>query len=107
MAAKDEPALPSADDAKLAILARAVLARTGAATAAAARDDLGRTYVAAGIALPSLSLSAVQALAAVALASGTDRLDTVLLLGGAGRPGDEDQPVLDDLSVATVLRLER
>ncbi len=107
MAETDERQPPSADDGKLATLARAVRARTGAVTAAAARDDLGRTYVAASIELPSLSLSAVQALAAVALSSGTDRLDTVLLLGGAGRPGDDDQTVLDDLSVATVLRLER
>lgn len=103
MAATADPQPPSADDAKLETLARAVRARTGASAAAAARDDLGRTYVAASVELPSLRLSAVQVLAAVALSSGTDRLDTVLVLGGAGELSEDDRTVLDDLSVATVL----
>jgi len=103
MAATADPPQPSADDAKLETLARAVRARTGAAAAVAARDDLGRTYVAASVELPSLRLSAVQVLAAVALSSGTDRLDTVLVLGRAGVLSEDDRRVLDDLSVATVL----
>lgn len=103
MAATADPPGPSADDAKLLTLARAVRSRTGAAEAVAARDDLGRTYVAANVELPSLRLSAVQVIAAVALSSGTDRLDTVLVLGGSGDLSDDDRRVLDDLSVTTVL----
>ena len=103
MAATDDPPAPSADDVKLLTLARAVRSRTGAAEAVAARDDLGRTYVAANVELPSLRLSAVQVIAAVALSSGTDRLDTVLVLGGSGDLSDDDRRVLDDLSVTTVL----
>lgn len=103
MAATADPPAPSADDAKLLILARAVRSRTGAVEAVAARDDLGRTYVAASIELRSLRLSAVQAIAAVVLSSGTDRLDAVLVLGGSGHLPDDDRRVLDDLSVTTVL----
>ncbi|MCY7373762.1 MAG: hypothetical protein LH461_08690 [Spirochaetaceae bacterium] len=103
MAATADPPAPSADDAKLLTLARAVRSRTGAAEAVAARDDLGRTYVASNVELPSLRLSAVEVIAAVALSSGTDRLDTVLVLGGSGDLSDDDRRVLDDLSVTTVL----
>ena len=103
MAATADSPAPSADDAKLLTLARAVRSRTGAAEAVAARDDLGRTYVAANVELPSLRLSAVQVIAAVALSSGTDRLDTVLVFGGSGDLSDDDRRVLDDLSVTTVL----
>ena len=40
------------EDEKLVTLARSARARTGAAEAAAVRDDIGRTYVAATVALP-------------------------------------------------------
>lgn len=103
MAGTTDGPLPTADDAKLETLARAVRARTGAAVAVAARDDLGRTYVASSVELTALRLTAVQALAAVVVSSGTDRLDTVLVTGGPGRLSEEDRRVLEDLSVATVL----
>ena len=42
------------EDAKLVTLARSARGRTGAAEGAAVRDTDGRTYVAGGVALPSL-----------------------------------------------------
>ena len=44
----------SAEDAKLVTLARATMARTGAAAGAAVRDLDGRTYAASSVSLPSL-----------------------------------------------------
>lgn len=101
--ATPEPAIPSAEDAKLVTLARSVLARTGADQGAAARDEIGRTYVAASVGLPSLRLSAVQAVVAVALSSGAPRLDTVAVVGGADQLSDDDRALLEDVSVASVL----
>jgi hypothetical protein len=48
-----------AEDAKLVTLARGARARIAAADGAAVRDQDGRTYAAATVALPSLSLSAL------------------------------------------------
>src|SRR3974377_911469 len=47
------------EDQKIVILARSARARVGAAEGAAVRDETGRTYAAATVALPSLPLSAV------------------------------------------------
>jgi hypothetical protein len=73
----------AAEDAKLFTLARAALARLGVTEAAAVRDDTGRTYVAGPVALPSLALSALQSVVAVAVASGATRLEAAVLLGPA------------------------
>lgn len=103
MAATAEPAAPSPEDAKLLTLARSARARTGAAEAAAVRDDIGRTYVAASVDLPSLRLSAVQAVVAAAVSSGSVRLDAVAVVGTSGDLSPDDRAVLDDVSVTTVL----
>ncbi len=76
-----EPAELSAEDAKLFTLARAALARLGVAEAAAVRDETGRTYVAGPVSLPSLTLSALQSVVAVAVASGATKLEAAVLLG--------------------------
>jgi hypothetical protein len=60
------------EDAKIVTLARSARARTGAAEGAAVRDTDGRTYVAASVALPSLSLTALQAAVAAAVSSGVE-----------------------------------
>lgn len=70
-----------AEDAKLVTLARSARARTGAAQGAAVRDGDGRTYVAATVALPSLSLSALQVAVAMAVASGAPGLEAAVVLG--------------------------
>jgi hypothetical protein len=69
------------EDAKLVTLARSARARTGAAQGAAVRDTDGRTYVAATVALPSLSLSALQVAVAMAMASGAPGLEAAAVLG--------------------------
>jgi hypothetical protein len=86
----------SAEDKKLVTLARATRARIGAAEGAAVRDTDGRTYAAATVALPSLELSAVQAVVAMAVASGSSGVDACVVLGEAGEPSDADRAVLSD-----------
>ena len=61
-------------------LAKATRARTGAAEGAAVRDLDGRTYAAATVALPSLSVSALGVCVAMAVASGSRGLEAAVLL---------------------------
>jgi hypothetical protein len=87
------------EDAKLVTLARSARARNGAAEGAAVRDDMGRTYVATTVSLPSLSLTALQAAAAAAVSSGAQRLEAAVVLGDAAAVRDEDRAVAADLGV--------
>jgi hypothetical protein len=61
---------PDAEDLKIITLARSTRARVAASEGAAVRDETGRTYTAAAVALPSLRLSALRL--AVAMASDAD-----------------------------------
>lgn len=98
-----EPDALTDEDTKLVTLARSSRARSQRPEGAAVRDGDGRTYAAATVSLPSLSLSALQAAVAAAVSSGastleaavvvseTERIDPADLavvheLGGAGRP---------------------
>ncbi len=78
------------EDAKIVTLARAARARTGAASGAALRDTDGRTYAAAAVSLPSLTLSAVQVAVVMAAAAGA---------GGVEAVATDAEPALDDLDV--------
>ncbi len=69
-----------AEDAKLVTLARAARARIGALEGAAVRDQDGRTYASASVALPSLSLTALQLAVANAVASGATRLEAAAVV---------------------------
>lgn len=69
-----------AEDEKLVTLARSARARTRAREGAAVRDSDGRTYLAATVSLPSLSLSALQAAVAAAVSSGTERLEAAAVV---------------------------
>ena len=71
----------SAEDAKLVTLARATRARTGAAEGAAVRDLDGRTYAAATVSLPSLSVSALGVCIAMAISSGSAGLEAAVVMG--------------------------
>ncbi len=71
------------EDAKLVTLARSARARTGAAEGAAVRDTDGRTYVAASVGLPSLTLSALQAAVAAAVSSGVEGLEGAAIVSAA------------------------
>ena len=91
----DPPAL-GAEDTKLVTLARSARARTRSAQGAAVRDAVGRTYVAATVALPSLSLSALQAAVVTAVASGADGLEAAAVVG-EGAPGAAELAAVRDL----------
>ena len=75
------------EDLKLLALARAAQARMHADGAAAVRDLDGRTYSATAVALPSLSLSALQVAVAMALSSGAAGFEAAVVLGPADAAG--------------------
>ena len=90
----NEPLDP--EDAKLVTLARASRARTGADEGAAVRDDTGRTYTAATVALPSLGLSALRLAVAMAASSGATTLAAAAVVR------EDDGHPLADADVAAV-----
>jgi cytidine deaminase len=69
------------EDLKLVTLATNTLARSGAAQAAALRDNTGRTYVAINVASAELTLDACEAVLTVALASGITGIESVVFTG--------------------------
>src|SRR5207302_2695552 len=87
------------EDGKLVTLARAARARTGAAEGAAVRDDMGRTYAAATVALPSLSLTALQAAVAAAVSSGVQRLEAAAVVTEAAALDADSLGAAADLGV--------
>ena len=84
----------AAEDAKLVTLARATRVRTRAAEGAAVRDLDGRTYAAASVALPSLSLSALEVCVAMAVSSGSTGLEAAVVLAD----GEPDLAALRDFA---------
>jgi hypothetical protein len=71
----------SPEDQKLVTLARATMARAGAAEGAAVRDLDGRTYAAAAVALEHLRMSALEVCVAMAVSSGSTGLEAAVRLG--------------------------
>ena len=63
------------EDLKIITLARSSRARVAASEGAAVRDETGRTYTAAAVALPSLRLSALRLAVAMAVSSGARKLE--------------------------------
>ena len=87
-----EPAAElSAEDAKLVTLARGARGRIGAAEGAAVRDETGRTYSGATVALPALEISALRLAGAQAAASGARGLEAAVVVrrGPGLDPADE------------------
>lgn len=86
----------SAEDTKLVTLARSSRARVGALEGAAVRDQDGRTYAAATVALPRLTLTALQLAVASAAAAGATKLEAAAVvteaehLDGAGHAAVRD-----------------
>lgn len=89
------------EDAKLVTLARSARARNGAVEGAAVRDDIGRTYVATTVALPSLSLTALQAAVAVAVSSGAQRLEAAAVVSDSEALDPDSAAALSDLGVTS------
>jgi hypothetical protein len=88
------------EDAKLVTLARSARGRTGAPEGAAVRDTDGRTYVAASVALPSLTLSALQAAVAAAVSSGVEGLEAAAVVSEAGAVEEAGLAAVHDLTAA-------
>ena len=97
------PAELSAEDRKLVTLARATRARTGAAEGAAVRDLDGRTYAAATVELPSLSVSALGVCVAMAVASASRGLEAAVLLTEADEVRAADLDALRDFAGEAVV----
>ncbi len=77
------------EDQKIITLARSTRARVAASQGAAVRDETGRTYTAAAVALPSLRLSALRLAVAMAVSSGAESLEAAALVSdSAPDPGD-------------------
>ena len=87
---------PDAEDLKIITLARSTRARVAASEGAAVRDETGRTYTAAAVALPSLRLSALRLAVAMAVSSGARKLEAAALVSDAdldpGRPRRGPRP---------------
>lgn len=102
MSESDSPLAP--EDAKLITLARAARARTGAEQGAAVRDADGRTYAATTVALPALSLSALQVAVAMAVSSGAGRLEAAAVVAADPSDAEGARAVADLSADAVVLR---
>lgn len=88
---------PGPEDIKIITLARSARVRVAAAEGAAVRDETGRTYAAAAVALPSLRLSALQLAVAMAVSSGAASLEAAALVSEADRPDSADLAAVRDI----------
>jgi hypothetical protein len=87
---------PGPEDLKIITLARAARARVSAAEGAAVRDETGRTYAAAAVALPSLRLSALHLAVAMAVSSGAASLEAAVLVNDGAGPDPTDLAAVRD-----------
>lgn len=88
------------EDRKIVTLARSARARNAVPEGAAVRDDTGRTYVAATVALDSLKLSALQTAVAMAVASGATSLEAAAVVTEAESVSEADRAAVRDLGGA-------
>ena len=95
----------TAEDTKLVTLARGARARVGAPEGAAVRDQDGRTYAAATVALPSLSVTALQLAVASAVAAGATRLEAAAVVTGAETLEDAGRAAVRDLAADAPIHL--
>jgi predicted RNA-binding Zn ribbon-like protein len=82
------------EDAKLITLARGSRARIGALEGAAVRDQDGRTYSAATIAVGDLRLSALEVAVAMAASSGVQGLEAAVVVTAADVLADPEVQVV-------------
>jgi hypothetical protein len=94
---------PGPEDIKIINLARAARARVAAAEGAAVRDETGRTYAAAAVALPSLRLSALHLAVAMAVSSGAGSLEAAALVSDGAPPDPGDLAAVRELGPQAVL----
>ena len=91
------------EDQKIITLARSTRARVDAAEGAAVRDETGRTYAAAAVALPSLQLSALRLAVAMAVSSGAAELEAAALVSDADEPDPGDLAAVRDIGPAATV----
>jgi hypothetical protein len=97
------PAELSAEDAKLVTLARGARGRVGAAEGAAVRDETGRTYSGATVALDGLAVTALVLAVAQAAAAGARGLEAaVVVRRDTELAGDDDLAAVRALGGAGV-----
>jgi cytidine deaminase len=102
MTATTGSGLPDPDDRKLVVLARSARARTRSAQGAAVRDLDGRTYAAATVELPSLTISALALAVAMASSSGATGLEAAAVVADDDGVGAADLAVVADFAGAEV-----
>jgi hypothetical protein len=95
----------TAEDVKLVTLARSARARIGAVEGAAVRDGDGRTYAAATVTLPSLTLTALQLAVANAVAAGAVKLEAAAVVTEASTLDGAGRAAVRDLSAAAPVHL--
>ena len=95
----------SPEDLKIITLARSTRARVASAEGAAVRDETGRTYAAAAVALPSLRLSALRLAVAMAVSSGAAALEAAALVSDVNKPDSGDLAAVRDLGPAAIVFL--
>jgi hypothetical protein len=95
----------TAEDAKLVTLARAARARIGAVEGAAVRDGDGRTYAAATVGLPSLSLTALQLAVANVVAAGGAKIEAAAVVTEASTLDEVGRAAVRDLAPAAPVYL--
>jgi hypothetical protein len=91
------------EDLKIITLARSARARVGSAEGAAVRDETGRSYAAATVALPSLRLSALTLAVAMAVSSGASALEAAALVSDGPGPTSEDLGAMKDVGSGAVI----
>jgi len=96
-------AQPGPEDLKIITLARSARARVMAAEGAAVRDETGRTYAAAAVALPSLRLSALHLAVAMAASSGAGSLEAAALISDGDGPDPADLAAVRDMGPNAVV----
>jgi cytidine deaminase len=95
----------SAEDAKLVTLARQARARINAIEGAAVRDGDGRSYAAAAVSLPSMTLSALQVAVASAVSAGAARLEAAAVVTEASTVDDPGLSAVRDLAATAPVHL--
>src|SRR5215813_1338292 len=91
------------EDIKIITLARSARARVGSAEGAAVRDETGRTYAAAAVALPSLRLSALTLAVAMAVSSGAVALEAAALVSDGPGPAADDISAVRDIGARALI----
>jgi hypothetical protein len=91
------------EDLKIVTLARSARARVGSTEGAAVRDETGRTYAAATVALPSLRLSALTLAVAMAVSSGATMIEAAALVSDGPWPAVEDIGAVKDIGLGALI----